>query len=229
MSLCLLLDTSLTGIAVGLADLDLGSEGLKWHAISTNRYSSINFVEKQVLSGLEHAENRLEDLTHIVVSNGPGSFTGLRVGLAWCYGIMKMREKDLQILGCSSLECFAQDRVLAPHGPSSALVAMPSTRTTGYFAQAEGENVYSQAFALESLRELPIGSNPVLVLTEWPELFSKLGNEGFSYELLSAEACLEQSLRVLLNKALKSQDHFSSELPIPNYQKKSTVELQQGH
>lgn len=65
---------------------------------------------EQVLSSISHLLSRLEvtrgDLDAVAVSLGPGSFTGVRVGLASAGGLA--RALDIPALGLSSLEALAR-------------------------------------------------------------------------------------------------------------------------
>jgi tRNA threonylcarbamoyladenosine biosynthesis protein TsaB len=54
---------------------------------------------------LRSAETRLEDIDQVVVSTGPGSFTGLRVGISTAQGIAFAL--GVKLIGISSLEALA--------------------------------------------------------------------------------------------------------------------------
>lgn len=69
---------------------------------------------------LERANRRIEDLEVLAVAVGPGSFTGLRVGIATMQGLAVAR--GLPLVGVSSLEALAV-HAAAAHGQHTGLVA----------------------------------------------------------------------------------------------------------
>lgn len=71
----------------------------------TARSNHSETVLPLIRSVLERAHSRLSDIDAIAVSIGPGSFTGLRVGLALVKGIAY--ECHLPVIGVSSLEAQA--------------------------------------------------------------------------------------------------------------------------
>ncbi len=69
---------------------------------------------------LKETDTRVSDLTALAVSIGPGSYSGLRVGVAFAKGIASAR--GLPLVGVSTLDTLAAGH---PGGsPSSALVAV---------------------------------------------------------------------------------------------------------
>ncbi|NLW36590.1 tRNA (adenosine(37)-N6)-threonylcarbamoyltransferase complex dimerization subunit type 1 TsaB [Syntrophorhabdus aromaticivorans] len=63
-------------------------------------------VADEVLRVLADHGCRVEDLSLIVVTLGPGSFTGIRVGLAFCKGLASGR--DIPLLGVPTLDVLAE-------------------------------------------------------------------------------------------------------------------------
>jgi tRNA threonylcarbamoyladenosine biosynthesis protein TsaB len=78
-----------------------GSAGTNVVAKSSHAETVLPLIQ----SALERAHRRLSDIDAIGVSIGPGSFTGLRVGLALVKGIAY--ECQLPVVGVSSLEAQA--------------------------------------------------------------------------------------------------------------------------
>jgi len=92
-----------------------------------------------IQSVLKHAHCRLSDIDAIGVSIGPGSFTGLRVGLALVKGIAY--ECQLPVIGVSSLEAQAA-RVVKFSGPVCPLLdARKQEVYTALFNRQGGELV----------------------------------------------------------------------------------------
>ncbi|OPX97940.1 MAG: tRNA threonylcarbamoyladenosine biosynthesis protein TsaB [Syntrophorhabdus sp. PtaU1.Bin002] len=63
-------------------------------------------IADEVLQVLADHDCRVEDLSLIVVTLGPGSFTGIRVGLAFCKGLASGR--DIPLLGVPTLDVLAE-------------------------------------------------------------------------------------------------------------------------
>ncbi|OPY78593.1 MAG: tRNA threonylcarbamoyladenosine biosynthesis protein TsaB [Syntrophorhabdus sp. PtaU1.Bin153] len=63
-------------------------------------------VPDEVLQILEDHDCGVEDLSLIVTTLGPGSFTGIRVGLAFCKGLASGR--DIPLLGVPTLDVLAE-------------------------------------------------------------------------------------------------------------------------
>jgi len=83
---------------------------------------------------MEQAATAFRDLDRIVVTTGPGSFTGLRVGIAAARGIALAAEKSA--VGVSTLSAYA-----APHLAADATAAVVAA------IDARHGHVYLQVFA----------------------------------------------------------------------------------
>ena len=105
-----------------------------------------------IQSVLEIAHRRLSDIDAIAVSIGPGSFTGLRIGLALVKGIAY--DCDLPVVGVSSLEAQAT-RVAELSGPICPLLdARKQEVYAALFDRHDGELVRclpDQAVAVSEL------------------------------------------------------------------------------
>lgn len=83
------------------------------------------------------------DLDRIAVTTGPGSFTGLRVGLATARGLAVAT--GLPVVGVTTLEAFAHALPDAVRAGAGTVLAAVDTRR---------DDVYVQAFAAADLRPL---------------------------------------------------------------------------
>ena len=83
-------------------------------------------------------------IEHIYVSGGPGSFTGLRIGItfakAMAYGV------NAQTVRVPTLEVIAQNALELSHPPKRVAVILDAKR----------QNVYCAAFELEQQRYIPM-------------------------------------------------------------------------
>lgn len=70
---------------------------------------------------LERCGWKKEELTHIAVSTGPGSFTGLRVGISFARGLAQAA--DLPLIGITTFDILAhQARSIWPKSPVCVLI-----------------------------------------------------------------------------------------------------------
>nr|WP_320144202.1 tRNA (adenosine(37)-N6)-threonylcarbamoyltransferase complex dimerization subunit type 1 TsaB [uncultured Cohaesibacter sp.] len=133
--ICLALDTALEACSVGLA-------------IRAN--GKVTHFERSLALGRGHAEHLMDelqllldgqgltykDLTRIAATTGPGSFTGLRVGLATARALALAL--DIPVIGASTLTALALDAQAA--GKSG---------TIGGFIDARRNQIYGQFFGLD--------------------------------------------------------------------------------
>jgi tRNA threonylcarbamoyladenosine biosynthesis protein TsaB len=116
------------------------------------------------------------DVTDVVVGNGPGPFTGLRVGIVT--GLVFAHARAIPVHGVCSLDALAQD-VAEEVGGGEFVVATDARRKEVYWARYAGgpgsvrrltdPAVDRPADLPEALRRLPTaGRGPVL----YPDLFA---------------------------------------------------------
>ena len=72
---------------------------------STQAYSHAEQITLLIQSCLEAASLKMKDLSAVAVSSGPGSYTGLRIGLSTAKGICYALNKPL--IGVSTLQALA--------------------------------------------------------------------------------------------------------------------------
>lgn len=68
-------------------------------------YSHAEKLNLFIEEALEKAKISIKDLNAVAVSKGPGSFTGLRIGVSTAKGIAYAL--DLPLLSCNTLDCIA--------------------------------------------------------------------------------------------------------------------------
>ena len=107
MNLDLYVDTSRKGISMALATS--GAEGAQ------ARYEEIVNTEArgEILGAsldelLKRLDSTLDDVKRVMVTLGPGSFSGLRTGVAFCQGLCFSGKRELYgVTTLQALECFA--------------------------------------------------------------------------------------------------------------------------
>lgn len=224
----LLIDTSIFGAAVGVGRGNGQSRELLVSEVTSDVQNSarqLPLMVDQALSGLNAS---IADINRIVVSQGPGSFTGIRVGIAYAYGyfvgLSKTSNPEVKIAGVSSLKFLSQH--LSVSLGYDLCLFLPSTKTTGFVSQViNGE---ANLMAVDLTRDLSqvMASNQWLVLGEWPGLrdLSKTERERSFRELDLRENA--RLALVSINDRLSSDSsiRWSNEMPVAAYLRKSTVE-----
>lgn len=89
-----------------------------------------NTLMKMIDTVLNFADVKIDDLDKVAVSIGPGSFTGIRVGVAaakgFCYG------KNIEINGVNELDILANS---IPHTNKNIISLIDARKGRVYFAQ----------------------------------------------------------------------------------------------
>ncbi len=133
----LLIDTSIYGAAVGI--LAAGSRDPDYIEVTENFADSARQLPEMVERGFKSIGAQLGDISEMVVSRGPGSFTGIRVGLAYALGLRLGLSRGIggtRFAGISSLSLLAISE--AKKRSCSVALFLPSTKTSGYLALSDG-------------------------------------------------------------------------------------------
>ncbi len=102
MALILCIDTS-----INIASISLANDGFVIaKEINTDSKSHGSFIQNAIAKVFADAEKKLQEVDVIAVVNGPGSYTGLRVGLSTAKGLCFALNKPLVLL--NTLELLAQ-------------------------------------------------------------------------------------------------------------------------
>lgn len=201
MGLCLLVETTLGGYSVGLADFrqkeeSLASELLWFHG-ETEKFHVAKSLATKVKEGLEAVGRSYTDIKRVMVSSGPGSFTGVKIGLSFCHGL-KAACPQVEFYGCSALDMFLLGlgklydgdtvdfcKMLAISAERSfsaqSAVFLKATREHGFYSLVEKPGkLSSHQLNLESLSYNRFAENNVdlMVVDGWPELENLCANAG---------------------------------------------------
>lgn len=116
----LAIDTATQTISIALHD---GQRLLAEHTWPTGVQHSVQLAPA-IQQLLMRAEQRLADITIIGVCTGPGSYSGLRVGIATAKGLAAVRR--LPLVGVGALDVLAAGQ---PHVPETLIVAVGAGRS----------------------------------------------------------------------------------------------------
>ncbi|MBU6475024.1 MAG: tRNA (adenosine(37)-N6)-threonylcarbamoyltransferase complex dimerization subunit type 1 TsaB [Alphaproteobacteria bacterium] len=154
---CLAVNTATKTLSLALVD---GAEVLHFYETAETRDQG-NLLLNHIRKALDENGLGFADLDVLAVVTGPGSFTGIRIGLATMRGIALAAEKPL--LGFSSFDMFA-----AREPDAVNIIAVESWREELYFAVMDEEgypliacgNEAPETFLERFRRELP-GNHPI--------------------------------------------------------------------
>ena len=128
----LAIDSSLKGVSVGLfgPKQEDGTFPLWQHRVCHDTYGSSQYLPIGTSECLEAENLTLSDLGGIFVSHGPGSFTGIKIGIAFCQGLLKgldsAKKEKPKAVGFSSLMAL---RAIKSEYDA---IALGATKTAGY-------------------------------------------------------------------------------------------------
>ena len=222
----LIIDTSIIGVSMAIADMQSTAESsILWHHIHPENMGSVPAIGRMLQEGLAHCGIDVSALAGICVSSGPGSFTGIKVGLAYAYGMKLARPNSIPMLGISGIECaravLSKEKSL-PH----LKVFLPATKTHGFMATENGSFLLDTGNVSQQ-NELGTSSNDSsnLIFNAWPLLSDLLTSKGKSYEIIDEIRMCNAAVYGMAEVAKKSWPNgFGVENPAPKYLRLSTAE-----
>ena len=147
------IDTSTDVLGIAVTEDD--------HLISEARFVYKRAHAEQLIFAIENLLNlnklKLPEIEAIAVSIGPGSFTGLRIGLAAIKGMAF--EKNIRVVGVSSLEVLAFNGIFW-HGKIRPLI------------RAQADEAYSAVYKIENERLKEMEAPRLVLMTELEEEIS---------------------------------------------------------
>ena len=225
MTWALFLDTTLCGAAVGLADIGpQGSGDLTWFQHMNAVADSARQLPLLVSEGLKSCCIEEVKIAAIVVATGPGSFTGMRVGLAYAYGlavgISARRNDPIKWLGLSSLGLVAQERGLGS-------VFLAATSDAGYVATYDGRSVALSPWKLGDLTTADrlVKSGSICMIGDWSKLSQDLSERHVDYSSVAIDDAVRQAMSSMVRESRRiGLSGMANTMPTPLYLRKSTVE-----
>ncbi len=229
MSYVLVMESSISGVAMAIQSVESQE---RWSGSHIENMGSAKAIGSLAQEGLDSLGISPIDIKGVCVSVGPGSFTGIKVGLSFISGFSAGRD-DLVFLGLSGIEA-ANRRLCENHGKSGRLF-LRATRTHGYgssFNKGKHTTMLVNATDDAVFRESVISlaqEEMDFTVGEWPQLESVLTADGRKVNVVSIAEVSDASV---YGMCLAAQEQFpngySKQIPGPNYMRLSTAEEQLG-
>jgi tRNA threonylcarbamoyl adenosine modification protein YeaZ len=226
-SLILLVDTSLKGASVGLVDVTKqGAECLVWSASEAVSQESARQLPLLIQSGLDQLGLEMNAVCSILVGLGPGSFTGLRVGMAYLLGLSLGHQATILWRGVSSLQLMTQNLAKLNDRPSA--IGLSATQSTGYLSIAyPDKSEQDRLMAIDMTRadaNVAVTMDlDVYTVDTWP-LFERQWPAD-AVKSLSTMHISPLLIDLMAHDAIRSWSHgFSKQIPELIYLRKSSAE-----
>jgi len=232
----LFVDASLAGVQIALIDAapgeKIGRSRLLWHGAHSENMGALSAISRLTQEALAATSLTMDSLVGLAAATGPGSFTGIKIGMAFVFGLQAAFARALPIYPVSTLEALALALALA--NQSDAAVFLPATRTHGFAAVAPAPDsalvpmrsmlVDCEQLAPQLLAQLPAACQ-IVIVGDWPLLAAAAANAGHKVVSLTAAAASRMALDILADQVAAAwPDGFKVELPEPRYLRLSTAE-----
>jgi tRNA threonylcarbamoyladenosine biosynthesis protein TsaB len=194
---------------------------LNGELISCKESSSDEFIHGEQLTNyisevISSANIQLENIAAVSVSSGPGSYTGLRIGVSTAKGLcFGLSIPLIAVPSLSSLIFLAKER-----HPNTTICAMFDARRMEVFRQVVDENrVELVSVGPQVLDEYSmVDFEPFLAVGDGTNKLKELwGNRNIQFDDSIVPSAKGQ--RILANQKLKAQDFEDIAYFVPNYGK----------
>lgn len=145
MTFDLFVDTSRKGISMALLET-----GAAHYTESIDESARGETASAMLDALLEKAHATLDQVTRVMVTLGPGSFSGLRTGVAFCEGLSFSGKRKLYgVSTLAALACFAD-------APENAAVVIRARKDYWYLRLNGKESFIETAQVVEALKAHPV-------------------------------------------------------------------------
>jgi tRNA threonylcarbamoyladenosine biosynthesis protein TsaB len=206
---CLAVNTATTMLSVALVD---GDETLYRFQTAEMRDQG-NLLITHAKAGLAKAGMTFDDLDLLAAITGPGSFTGIRIGLAGMRGMALAAGKPL--IGLSTFDLFA-----APVAGACNVMAVESWRAELYFQINHGQpvNETPEVFA----QRLKAEKMPVVISGDAAQKLLPFVEGATVFETLADAA---DAARIAMRRYASEGDAAAATRPAPFYLRPADVTL----
>ena len=165
MSRIIGIDTSSVELSIGL--IKDGAPFLSFCRYDRNSHAE--HISDAITFMLNAGSINAADITHAAIAAGPGSFTGLRIGISFLKGFLLSR--NVPVLAVSSLHSMAASFLKSDGSVMATIDARQGNLFCARFNRRNGSLVRITDDAL-----VPLGSFMKLLIKDEPVLFDTMGN-----------------------------------------------------
>ena len=230
MNLTLTLDTTIVGASLGLVDQSSSEFSEVWSGHYLGRDGSARILNSLLADGLAAANACFSNISRVAVSVGPGSFTGIKVGLAWVYGLAAGSLTPLSYASLSAIE-EAGKHCRRKRSSGALVFVLGSTRTHGYIAEIEGtDKSRTRLINLESRNDqlylsTALINKTVVLGNVWTEFGIFCAGLNNVVNQITKEETAANAISGMMQAAFHLGDEgFSSTMPLPRYLRQSSAE-----
>lgn len=198
------LDCSQKNIFLGL--LDINNKVIDEYYLETR--DQAEQLLKIIDGFLKKNHCGLDDINELIFSNGPGSFTALRIGLATLLGLFSSQNKKVTTLSSLYLRCLTTWIDNKQLSNTSYLVLLKASRQRVYFGCFDGD---SESFYEELLPIVEANEKIKSLKSKNKLILSDLDKEIGEFENISniKQLAGEQSVSALaLRKAMENRQYL---------------------
>lgn len=171
---------------------------------------------------LKEAKVSIKELSAIAISNGPGSYTGLRVGASTAKGICY--SLNIPLIAVPTLESLAFD-INAQSG-QYVLATLDARRMEAYAALYKGGNLQDDTYAIiwdeDSIQSLAEAHNSIIICGTGVEKAASLF-QAYKHVIIKPNQCNAQAITSLAFAKYQSQDFSDIAYHDPFYFKRPNI------
>lgn len=174
MSRILSIDTALN--ACGLAAIDEGK--ILFHHHQTMQNQQAEYLNPALQKLMQAAALKFSEIDAVAVTIGPGSFTGIRVGMAAAKGIAIAC--NIPLIGCLTTEVMARQIVATQDMTASFHIAIDSKRGDYFVQTFDHDGMAQNQISIWSIEQVQATQNIHINLDIDPVILARMGAEKFS-------------------------------------------------
>jgi tRNA A37 threonylcarbamoyladenosine modification protein TsaB len=135
----LVVDASICGAAVALVARDASSSKVLEFAHHPTSFGSAAAMGMHASMLMKRSAETAQGIKGVIVGNGPGSFTGIKIGLSFARGILRT-DKKLSAVSYPALAALAVQYAKTANGQMICSI-LPATSSAGYFVAVRDNQI----------------------------------------------------------------------------------------